>query len=231
MNGWIDELFAKLTSGKKQPPAHNAEGGFTLIELLAALAAGSLLLVSLGQVFGQVRGSWQMARTTARLVATQTAGLTRLDQLVSSALPSNKLVGDFSFAGNANGFRIRTLPPHALQQIGVVWAEVTVRTVNNRSLLDVTLSSATDSPTINKAPVNSTGLLDLPNRISFLYGMRARDGSIEAKSSVAETGDLPAYIEMQQVQGNDMVQRVLLVPRNSVDGRCLFDPVSMACRI
>lgn len=203
------------------------DSGFTLIELLAALAVGSLLLVLLGAMLGQLRAGWMTARQTSARVSQASAGIARLQALVAAGLPADTLAKEIAFEGDATSFRLRTLPPQAFAQMGVVWADVTVqRDRDGISALQVALSN--DRETLPKQTV-----LRSAARLRLSYTMRDEAGVITQSNSVAATGRLPVSITLQTLdpRGQSVVEQIAFAPQNTVDGRCLFDPVSFACRM
>jgi hypothetical protein len=197
-----------------------------------ALAAGSLLLVLLSGVFGQVRGLFVEGKAIAKRTTQNTAGMARLQQLVVEALPSDAQTNDISFEGTSQSLIILTVPPQALAEMGVVNAEVTVVPHPNGGS-DIALTLLSSDPANTAVTRISVARLVSSNfRYRFTYGVRNAAGSVEETSRVAATGQLPAFIRLAETAPDGHIMRQhLLVPQNTTDARCRFDPVSMACRI
>jgi prepilin-type N-terminal cleavage/methylation domain-containing protein len=202
-------------------PNPKTDSGFTLIELLAALAVGSLLLVLLGSVLGQLRLGWTASREIATRVTGEAAGMARLQALVAAALPADPLAKEIAFEGDARGFQIRTLPPQAFAAMGVVWAEVSMnKDRDGLTKIQVSLNNDRD----RTAPQT---LMISQDDLQFEYDMRDDKGALQTLDRVSGSARLPAAIQLQARGG----RRIALVPQNTIDGRCLFDPVSFACRL
>lgn len=205
---------------------HRPDSGFTLIELLAALAVGSLLLVLLGGVLGQLRDGWRSSRDTAARVSEQAAGVARLQALVAAGLPADPQTKEIAFEGDDKHFRLRTLPPQAYAMMGVVWAEVSLdKSSDGLTYVQVRLSNERNT-------VPPQNVMASAEAMYFDYAMRDDGGVIHTVDRVGGSGHLPVAIHLQTRAGRTSAIRAMtLVPQNSVDGRCLFDPVSFACRL
>jgi prepilin-type N-terminal cleavage/methylation domain-containing protein len=207
---------------------HNdTHAGFTLIELLTALAIGSLLLVLLGTIVGQLRLGWHNSYQTSVRISEQASGIGRLQALVAAGLPSEPRAQDIAFEGNSNGFRFRTLPPQALAQMGVVWASVLLkRDRDGHTQLQLALSNDQDA-------IEPQLLLTSTTPLRWRYQMRDINGMINTTDQIAASGQLPIAIVLESISDLDgsVQRRIVFVPQNTVDGRCLFDPISFNCRI
>jgi prepilin-type N-terminal cleavage/methylation domain-containing protein len=201
--------------------------GFTLIELLAALAVGSLLLVMLGAILTQLRSAWMGARETTARVRQESVGLSRLQALVAAGLPADPLSKETAFEGDDDSFRLRTLPPQAFATMGLVWAELRIiRERDGGSLVQLSLTNGSNN-------VGPETLLRSPMPLRWRYTMRDAQGAVSQTDQAAATGQLPVMILLEQLApaSRAVRRRMALVPQNDTDGRCLFDPVSFACRI
>jgi hypothetical protein len=73
--------------------------------------------------------------------------------------------------------------------------------------------------------------------LRWRYTMRDAQGAVRQSEQpsyqAAATGQMPVMILLEQLApaSQDVRRRIALVPQNDTDGRCLFDPVSFACRI
>jgi prepilin-type N-terminal cleavage/methylation domain-containing protein len=204
--------------------------GFTLIELLVALAAGSLLLVLLGSVFAQVRDTWVHSKKIATTVMQGSHGLARLHQLVSAGLPSDRQTSDTSFEGDGASFTILTVPPQSLAAMGTVKAEVRVK--HKSAAGDVLALTLVPGSNSHADKMSVPHLLSSKNRFSFRYAMRDELDQVEEVAQVRPSGQLPVFIRLLETgAAGATVSEHIFTPQNTTDSRCLFDPVSMACRI
>jgi prepilin-type N-terminal cleavage/methylation domain-containing protein len=219
--------FSYHLFGRSELTIQRPDSGFTLIELLTALAVGSLLLVLLGGVLGQLRQGWTVSREIATRVTGEAAGMARLQALVAAGLPADPQSKEIAFEGDADSFRLRTLPPQAFAAMGTVWAEVTLRKDRGSlTLVQVALNNDRDE-------INAQTLMTSQNDVHFSYDTRDDKGGISVANRIAGSSRLPLAIHLQlrAPRSQKVVRSIALVPQNTIDGRCLFDPVSFACRL
>lgn len=195
----------------------NHEAGFTLVELLAAMVAGALLLASLGWTvssLGQELGRSRDADVKGDAAATAALLVTMLEQAYPVAKDGS------GFEGRGDGLTALVPPPMAAGNAGPMRLTLRVGPAGGGQGLFARLDPVQPGSTF-PAPLAEERLL--------LGGYR----EIRFDYSVQPPGmppRLPRLIVLTLIGGDGAVRRISAVPRIDSDGRCRFDPVSMACR-
>lgn len=189
------------------------EHGFTLVELLAALLAGSILLVVLSSAVGSAGKALATDRADTVGSEIADAALFLRARLETSARAEGGYIEDDRLA-------VVTSPPDALGAIGPVRLELAVEdSTRDKRLVGRFVPVASDQrlPAFAAQP------------FTILGGMHAI--SIESIPDPSPASVRPAQqiSFLLETQGGN--KRTLVInPVLTSDGRCVFDPVSLACR-
>lgn len=194
------------------------EAGFTLVELLAAMIAGSILIVSLGWSVSTLArdlrpsaGALQEARIAALAPA--------LTALIEQAQPPGR--DGAGFSGTPDRLEAVVPPPMAAERAGP---------------LRLSLSAASD-PAGGYAllarfePLDPAAAFPAALRVErpLLGGLRSIRFDY-VRSDKAAAPRLPLLVTLTLVTARGDERRISAAPRIDSDGRCRFDPISMACR-
>lgn len=190
------------------------ERGFTLIELLVALVAGSLLLAALSWVVGS------LGREARRPPHDGVAALTTLQPiltgLLESASPPDK---DGGFEGSDDHLTAIVPPPQVLGPIGPVTLELAVVRTSKGQGLSFALAPV-DARVVLPTVVAAPHLVaDGFEKIAFDY---IRDDATPPR--------LPRLVVIAFTDTGHITRTIAIEPRITADGRCRFDPISLACR-
>jgi prepilin-type N-terminal cleavage/methylation domain-containing protein len=205
---------------------HAGDDGFTLVETLVALAAGAMLLTFLGQGLKDMRDSWMLARDSSHMSQTRTQGLSALDQLVRGALVAEEVMQEQPFDGTPRKLSFLTSPPQAFATMGLVRADITLDPQASGYVLRAKLISTSNG-------VSAGPFVLLENLPSASFSFAVRDAAQAAKITDVSRhqGNPPAAVRFTFVAQDKSTETRLLIPQMTRDGRCLFDPVSLTCRI
>lgn len=193
------------------------EAGFTLVELLAAMVAGAMLLVSLSWTvssLGRELGRSRAADSEGDAAATAALVVAMLEQ----AYPVG---GDGSgFEGRPDGLTALVPPPMAAGEAGPMRLTLRTRSVADGAALFARIEPVQPGPAFPAALSGERRLLGGYRSIAFDYSAQPAGAPPR----------LPRLIALTLTAADGTVRRISAVPRIDSDGRCRFDPVSMACR-
>lgn len=194
------------------------EAGFTLIELLAAMIAGSILIVSLGwsvSLLARDLRPSDAARQDARIAALAPVLVSLLEQ----AHPPGR--GGSGFSGAADRLSAVVSPPMAVAAAGPLRLGLSVAPAPEGGYALLARFDPVDRASSLPATFRrERSLLSGLRSIRFDYVL----------SKAAGPPRLPLLVTLTLVTKTGEERRISAAPRIDSDGRCRFDPISMACR-
>lgn len=191
--------------------------GFTLVELLAAMAVGSLLLVSLSVATGSLGRETRSAVAHRDLAIVQAVG-PMLTTLIESGQPPT--APRFAFIGVDRKLSLVVPPPAALGPIGPVRLTLDVEPGAKGEALRAAFSSDGEFGPL-------PGGAEQP--VLLAEGFRSIRFSYEDEGRVAKER-LPRLIVITFTSEDGAVRSLVAEPRINSDGACRYDPISMTCR-
>ena len=193
------------------------EAGFTLVELLAAMVAGAMLLVSLGWTVSTL--ARELGRSRAADAKGDAAAAATL--LVGMLEQAHPVAADGSgFEGRAGGLTALVPPPMAAGDAGPMRLTLRVGAGGGGEALFARLAPVQPGSAFPAALSAERMLLGGYRSIRFDY----------SGGAPGSPPRLPRLIALTLTAADGSVRRISAVPRIDSDGRCRFDPVSMACR-
>lgn len=201
--------------------ARRAANGFTLVETLVALVLGSLLMAGLAAFVATLGTQWRTARAEAADREARARLAATLDRLLGDAVAS--AAGEPRFAGTEDTLRMTIVAPAALA----------AARLDRDGLVDISLFRAgtelrvaAASPTVRLPEAVLAGEI---TALSFAYAAATETGLVW-QSRWPASGTVPrlARVTVRYREGEPVV--VVAAARRTVDPRCQFDPVSLACR-
>lgn len=197
--------------------------GFTLVELLVSLMAGALLVAILVALLADIKVAWR--RSGEVDIGASSALAARLDTLLGGILAAEPGSGEVVFEGSAQRLVALVPAPQALASVGLVRLTLEARHSANGTALVAQLAPE-DADAAMPEPFREPQVLASVSDIHFSY--LADDGSAPADSWPASARP-PAAIRIELAGRNPQV--IVARPIANVDGRCLFDPISLNCRL
>lgn len=186
------------------------ENGFTLVEMLIVLAVGALLLTGIASVLGGFGDTLRRTQKADKQLS-QLASFDTVQQMLDSALYVDEQ-GEL-YPQSASRLEFRTAAPQALQTGGFRHvALLAVRKSDRHNLLLDDLGSDNALP-------DATFLRGAEN-ISF--ETRTDAGGQTQKPKIREV-----RIKLRLPSGE---AQIVSTPRITVQGPCVFDPISQDCR-
>lgn len=219
---------------RRCPSTNVASAGFTLLEVLVALAAASLLMLSLTFAIQRLSQDWQ--RTDGRDgVGPLMAGVETTRRLLSQVQP---LYGEDDlvlFEGDSEGLTARIQPPQALAAVGLLELKLTRTQTPEGVALVASMTPlgpyASPDGVLPAEALRDRILVQGLKDIRFAY-IPAREPSEDPLSQWHPSGALPAVIVITFETGLRAGNVTLRIqPHATIDGRCLFDMVSGSCRL
>ena len=207
-------------------PAH----GFTLLELLVAMAASALLLALLAQVSGGLQAAARRVSAESRQGGDAARARQLLRQLLADTLPAAPTDDGQRFTGNDRGVAFTAAPPQALRHLGPVRVRL-FEAPDAAGTVALVLELQPAGP--GMAGVGSTlhreRLLGGLQSLRFGYAADRRAGT-PLRSDWQDAARPPGWVQVTwREAGQDTRTGVAL--RRGWPGGCLFDPVSMDCKV
>lgn len=210
-----------------------AVAGYTLLELLVSLAAGSLLLVAIGYAVQRLGQDWQQAGRSSDAARLAT-GTETTRQLLMQILPLLGEDGFVLFEGDSSSLTAHVQPPQAVSAAGLLKMTLSRRVMADGVAVSLKFTSPSGAAVDARVPeavfeehLVLRGLKDF--RLTYVSpGVSAA----QATSYWSPAPALPtAIILTLELGSRPEAMRIIARPVASVDGRCLFDPVSGDCRL
>ena len=202
--------------------AHSSDG-FTLVELLVSLALGSMLIVILMAMLGDIRASWR--RDGEAALATQAALVTRLDGLLTTIVAAEAGSGETVFEGGPRQLQALIPAPQAVTGAGLVRLTLEVEPIEVGAALVARLAPESGDEALPEQ-LRMPQVMATATDIRFSYLRRDAAGPVD---SWAASATPPAAIRVEMLGRTR--QLIVAQPVANADGRCLFDPVSLTCRL
>lgn len=191
--------------------------GFTLIELLVAMTTGSLLLALVGWSVGSLGRQLAPDPAAAQLRRLE-AVAPMLTRMIGQAMPPEAAAA--SFGGKADQLRLVVAPPEAAEGAGPMLLTLSIRNGRGVKSLFATLRPVAEAAPFPPALGVERPLLEGYRDLSFEYERGAADPPLRP----------PRLVSLVLTAADGKVRRVSATPRLDSDGRCIFDPISLACR-
>ena len=215
---------------------HDRSAGFTLLEVLVSLLAGTLLLVALTWMLGEVREGWQRSNQAVADARQLDGAADAVRAMLERIIVADRRSGETTFAGSSTGLTALVPAPQAAGALGLVEFRLTRDTRADGVALVARIALPADSGSqqhrlpsaVFDEQLLASGLAD----VTFRYLRRTADG-VATDSSWPASGSPPDAIRIDLIgPAPRATTRTLVIrPVANVDGGCLFDPVSLACRL
>jgi len=194
--------------------------GFTLVEILVALVAGALVLAGLSATLITLQRQYARMDETSSALTAVTALEPMLRRLVEQAAPV--AVDSISFAANDRALRLVVPAPQALEAPGLVQLDLVALRQAKGETLVAQLSALPSGPTLPASATRPVVLAEGLASIRFATAFAPADPSMPDARR-------PRLISLH-FEDKGASRRIDIVPKLTGDGRCRFDPISLACR-
>lgn len=226
-------LSACMSCGNRMMTPGKGDRGISLVELLIAIALGGLLTGLLTNVLGGVRTGWSRMQEAAATTGNQMGGVQFLFSSLSGAFMPDLRDPNTWFHGTRDRIEYLSAPPDAEKSRGRVKVKLYVadRESGSKALMAQIEPAVSPDAIGNKGLVKVIPLLMDIETVAFSFS-DMRDGQLSDVGQWDDARRLPKMVRVELVFAGKNIKPVhlMIAPRRSVSGACVFDMISLGCR-